>query len=44
MINMHNLYKNNNIIYQRSHKHITKIMEELNELLEKMDDNFSKEN
>jgi len=33
-----------NIIYQRSHKHITKIMEELNELLEKMDENFSKEN
>ena len=33
-----------NIIYQRSHKHITKIMEELNELLEKMDENFNKEN
>jgi uncharacterized membrane-anchored protein YhcB (DUF1043 family) len=32
-----------NIIYQRSHKHITKIMEELNELLEKMDENFNKE-
>lgn len=32
-----------NIIYQRSHKHITTIMEELNELLTKMDDNFSKE-
>ena len=33
-----------NILYQRSHKHITKIMEEINELLEKMDENFSKEN
>ena len=32
-----------NIIYQRSHKHITKIMEELNELLEKMDENFAKD-
>ena len=33
-----------NIIYQRSHRHINKIMEELNELLEKMDENFNKEN
>ena len=30
-----------NIIYERSHKHINRIMEELNELLEKMDENFS---
>ena len=32
-----------NIIYQRSHKHITKIMEELNELLTKMDKKFNEE-
>ena len=48
-INKHNETVNDiqrkiNIIYQRSHKHITKIMEELNELLEKMDENFNKEN
>ena len=33
-----------NIIYQRSHKHIDNIMEELNELLEEMDKNFNEEN
>ena len=33
-----------NIIYQRSHKHIDQIMEELNELLEEMDKNFNNEN
>ena len=33
-----------NIIYQRSHKHINNIMEELNELLEGMDKNFNEEN
>ena len=48
-INKHNETVNDiqrkiNIIYQRSHKHITKIMEELNELLEKMDENCNKEN
>ena len=47
-IDKHNMEVNEiqrkiNIIYQRSHKHITKIMEELNELLEKMDENFAKE-
>ena len=33
-----------NIIYQRSHKHINNIMEELNELLEGIDKNFNEEN
>lgn len=47
-IEKHNLEVNEiqrkiNIIYQRSHKHITKIMEELNELLEKMEENFAKD-
>ena len=43
-IEVNEIQRQINIIYQRSHKHITKIMEELNELLEKMDENFSKEN
>jgi UDP-glucose 6-dehydrogenase len=39
-IEVNEIQRKINIIYQRSHKHITKIMEELNELLEKMDENF----
>ena len=42
-IEVNEIQRKINIIYQRSHKHITKIMEELNELLEKMDENFAKE-
>ena len=48
-INKHNneineIQRKINIIYQRSHKHIDNIMIELNELLEKMDEIFIKEN
>ena len=42
-IEVNEIQRKINIIYQRSHKHITKIMEELNELLEKMDENFAKD-
>ena len=48
-INKHNseineIQRRINIIYQRSHKHINNIMIELNELLERMDEIFLKEN
>ena len=42
-IEVNEIQRKINIIYQRSHKHITKIIEELNELLEKMDENFAKD-
>ena len=42
-IEVNEIQRKINIRYQRSRKHITKIMEELNELLEKMDENFAKD-
>jgi len=46
LINSHNekineIQRKINIVYQRSHRHITKIMEDLNILLKTLDENSS---